>query len=364
MTRAFRVRHAQRVAVLVAILLASAHAADSATAAVIVSVGGLSTPDDSLIGGVSPDGTVVVGSSVADDRFRHAFAWAGGRMRPLGSSPGDDLGNALAASALGNVIVGTRSNNAFRWTESTGLQPLGSLVPSRATDISADGSVVVGVAGPQAWRWTAADGMVGLGSPPGQIVIDASVSDDGSTIAGATKGSTAPARAFRWTADGGMQELGGLPPAAQTSGAFDVSADGSVVVGTVGFSSTANAFRWTAEGGMAVLGNAVGGATAVTGDGSAVYGDLDGLHTFVWDAAHGMRELGPALAADYGLDLRGWKLQTVSGVSADGMTIVGDGVNPSGIDDAFVIMLPEPCGAAALLGAPLVLRRRRRRPSG
>ena len=57
-------------------------------------------------------------------------------------------------SADGSVIVGTRhtdngyTNEAFRWTQSSGIVGLGFLANdhhgSIATDVSADGSVVVG----------------------------------------------------------------------------------------------------------------------------------------------------------------------------------------------------------------------------
>ena len=51
-------------------------------------------------------------------------------------------------------------------------------------------------------------------------------------------------RAFRWMSGGGMQDLGSLGGSSST--AYDVSADGSVVVG----SSGGRAFRWTELGGM------------------------------------------------------------------------------------------------------------------
>jgi hypothetical protein len=44
-----------------------------------------------------------------------------------------------------------------------------------------------------------------------------------------------------------------------------------------------------------------------------------------------------------GLDLSGWNLHNARGVSADGFTIVGDGINPSGQLEAWVANLsPEP----------------------
>jgi hypothetical protein len=55
--------------------------------------------------------------------------------------------------------------------------------------------------------------------------------------------------------------------------------------------------------------------------------------------------LGPALA--------GWKLDEATAISADGLTIVGTGTNPSGNTEAWVAFLPEP-GSVSLLGVGLL----------
>ncbi len=60
-----------------------------------------------------------------------------------------------------------------------------------------------------------------------------------------------------------------------------------------------------------------------------------------------MRNLQTVLV-DSGLDLTGWNLASAAGVSADGLTIVGYGVNTSGDVEAWVADLspeapiPEP----------------------
>jgi len=76
-----------------------------------------------------------------------------------------------------------------------------------------------------------------------------------------------------------------------SSGAGDVSADGSVVVGTSMWGTFGN-YRNTA---------------------------------FIWDAQNGMRALEEVLTNQYGLDLGPWRLGEAHGISADGMTIVGTG---------------------------------------
>ena len=55
-----------------------------------------------------------------------------------------------------------------------------------------------------------------------------------------------------------------------------------------------------------------------------------------------MRYLQDVLTGDFGLDLTGWTLTQALGVSADGLTIVGRGTNPSGNTEAWLAVVPEP----------------------
>ncbi|MCH7603269.1 MAG: hypothetical protein IIB54_10920, partial [Planctomycetes bacterium] len=56
-----------------------------------------------------------------------------------------------------------------------------------------------------------------------------------------------------------FQGLGDLPGGSISSGAWGVSADGSVVVGVSSSTSGQEAFRWTSGGGMVGLGDLAGG---------------------------------------------------------------------------------------------------------
>jgi hypothetical protein len=81
-------------------------------------------------------------------------------------------------------------------------------------------------------------------------------------------------------------------------------------------------------------------ACDVSADGSVIvgYGSSDnGREAFIWDATHGMRSLEEVLVNDYGHDPTGWKLRSAEGVSADGLTIVGNGISPDGSWEGWVV---------------------------
>ena len=70
---------------------------------------------------------------------------------------------------------------------------------------------------------------------------------------------------------------------------------------------------------------------------------------------------GPLLTSDFGIDLTGWRLFEAVGVSGDGRTIAGNGLNPAGQLEAWVAVVPEPLAMplAALAAGAGGLRRRR-----
>jgi probable HAF family extracellular repeat protein len=331
---------------------------------------------------VSANGQVVVGVGY----------WPGGGGAVRWTAPGGvvslgDLwgqgGDATAVSADGSVIVGEAGSptgrQAFRWTEFDGAVGLGDLpggaVDSTARGVSADGSVVVGTSGSasgnEAFRWTQAEGMVGLGLLPGGGPSSSAmggVSADGSVVVGAADSgsqvtcipeivvciggtSTSGYQAFRWTASEGMVGLGYLAGGSSYSAAQAVSADGRVIVGWSYSGFGREAFRWTASEGMVGLGDLPGGifyslAFGVSADGSVIVGQsytASGYEAFIWDAGRGMRNLKDVLGTDYGLAdaLNGWTLEDARAISADGLTIVGRGVNPSGDPQGWVADLHQ-----------------------
>ncbi len=327
--------------------------------------------------GLSADGSTVVGFQYAPGMpIGGGFRWTqAGGLQSLGAPPGENDVFAFGVSADGSVIVGIShgpgQDNAFRWTQAGGHELIGG-ENSGAWGVSGDGQTVVGFdGGNRVWR--AGEGWTALPVLPGYDSVDtffsAGVSADGSVIASSVyNASTSINEAARWTPSG-VQGLGFLPgyESSQT-GLAGLSSDGSTVVG-YGFTGTSGeAFRWTEFDGMVSLGDLPGGdtlsiASAVSGDGSIVVGratDEQGEAAFIWDETYGMRSLQDVLADVYGLNLDGWWLTRARGISDDGLTIAGIGINPLGQQEAWIATVPEPSTTLLLGFGVLGLVRRRR----
>ena len=241
---------------------------------------------------------------------------------------------------------------------------------SRACGVSDDGSTVVGWSqctyvhyphNKDPFLWTADTGLVGLGRLPGYFSSMAyAVSADGSVIVGCANFSgssraSPEGEAFRWTADSGFVGLGYFSDDSSFSysSAVSVSADGSIVVGNCWrpHSNISEAFLWTAGEGMVSLGRLpdegfiCSFALDVSDGGSAVVGCTGPMFNylaFLWTSDEGMVDLKDKLEGYYGLDLTGWKLTAACGISSDGLTIVGNGINPDGFEEGWIATIPEP----------------------
>ncbi len=160
-----------------------------------------------------------------------------------------------------------------------------------------------------------------LGHLPGYFSSQAyAVSDDGAVVVGRAGWPGAGGQAFRWTSDGGMVGLGFLPTSHDPwSSAHDASADGSVIIGT----STSDelgweAFRWTLESGMIGLGAIPGSSqgiqgTGVSADGMTVVGVIGTgwFRPFRWTPDDGMMRLDDTTPG------------SANDISHDGLVIVG-----------------------------------------
>ncbi|MBK7403319.1 MAG: PEP-CTERM sorting domain-containing protein [Phycisphaerales bacterium] len=327
---------------------------------------------------VSDDGAAIVGTaSIGSGSIAQRITAIDGMAR-LGRLAGLDGGSdATAVSATGRVVVGQSwlgaDSEAFLWTADSGMIGLGDLAggphASQAYGVSPDGSVVVGVADfvnqwpvitGQAFRWTASGGMQGLGFAEAHHDYSSAsaASADGGVITGISFKNLSDGEAFIWTEATGMVGLGDISGGPDTySLGSDITPDGTVIVGCCSPADGYEAFRWTQATGMIPLGDLPGNdhysyASGVSADGNVIVGagdwdgGLGGARAFIWDADHGMRNLQSVLENDYGLDLTGWTLLYAQDVSADGLTIVGQGINPNGDLEAWVASLKQaPCPA-------------------
>jgi len=296
---------------------------------------------DFFSGGLSGDGSTVVGYRTVGRMATFAIRWTDGVLTDtsLGFLGGGLVSAAYDVNSNGSVVVGQSASEAFRWTESDGMSGLGFLgtgTESISLGVSSDGSVVAGYSDNgstyEAFRWEN-DVMTGLGFlGTGTLSTASAVSGDGFVVVGASNnGSTS--EAYRWTQSDGITGLGFLAGNTNSS-AIDVNSDGSVVVGHSGDGAVNQAFRWTQSGGMSGLGFLAGGinsyASGVSSDGSVVVGHSnDGLSNtaYVWTQSSGMQLVNDWLTAN-GVDVApDFALSVAIDVSADGRTILAQNVN-------------------------------------
>ena len=229
--------------------------------------GSLENYNESAALSMSADTSVVAGYASNDLGIRQAIRWTQATgMTGLGFLPGFNWTQASAISADGTTIVGlaadTSSSNFYSqpmyWTAATGMVGLGFLPGgdnrtyggSAASAVSANGSVIVGSAvadssgNQHAFRWTQATGMQDLGTLSGGVWSYAvSVSADGTIVAGGSDGTGGGGLglAFRWTQATGMQALSDLlaakgispGPGLVLGAAAYMSNDGKITVGNL-----------------------------------------------------------------------------------------------------------------------------------
>jgi uncharacterized membrane protein len=317
---------------------------------------------------VAADGTTVVGSAIFDNLENApglAFRWTESHgMAPLGTVLGGTATGARAVSADGTVVVGDGNSVlghrvAFRKVGEGPNLPifdLGSANPEPdavATAVSADGGIVAG------YHRDDTDlvrSFVWLDGDDGGQFIDLgemlegtqrsrnrhtnrinAISADGRYVAGWSDSNETTAghtQAFRY--DRLTDTVIGLPFIADSrfrrSAAYAISADGSVIAGTINASPTAIAdeiFVWSEGSGMQSTGEPVSSGqvprVALSADGSTVVSSVGG-HASVWTAANGWQPLFTLVA-----ELADWQESIATAVSADGSVISGFGF-PQGVE--------------------------------
>ena len=331
---------------------------------------------------VSADGNVVATvvyspGFVVDAVPRQAARWtaATGTTVIQTNLPGNYP--VVGMSFDGSVIYG----ESWRWTAASGAIDLSPWLQNgfgQQTRIlfgcAWDGTTLVGIEGlypgeGDMVRWP--QGIFGPRQtlprdpqfPEGYFYFN-TISGDGQVLGGLTRRpTTSPTGADTYaavlvTANGTTlltSESGG-------EGVTGLSADGSVAVGYTTAGSRLRAFRWEATTGVVLLDAGVAFADAsysrsTNVDGTVVVGDYlifrqPGTRAFLWTATNDFVDLREELVTNYGLanELAGWQLVVATDVSADGRTIVGQGINPSGCEQAFVVRFPSFPGAAVAYG--------------
>lgn len=261
----------------------------------------------------------------------NTLAWRLGFLVTLG---------LLASPALSQS--GSRPGGGGGRRAGTGsFQGLGHLpngIGSEAWAVSGDGSTVVGrdyvprtdlpypANGPRAWRWTSTGGMEALGTLGGAESDAADVSADGSVVVGSAATSDGHHAAFLWQS-GMMTELALFAPPGTGTAAHGVSADGSVQVGQRAASTSGGglvAFRRIPGGDVQALGDLGGNyssALDVSPDGTIVVGvarnSAAAQRAFRWTAPGGLQDLGTLGGAD----------SIARAVSGSGSVVVGESRN-------------------------------------
>lgn len=341
----------------------------------------------SIANDLSADGSVVVGSG----RWTQNSGWQ------------DIGGTANACSADGSVVVGYRQcfdywgggyKSLIFWTAADGSIELSnsSIENVIPTDISDDGMKISGYVthgGSTNWRnpfyleaflYEIGTGRTMLGdlsgpqggaNPTDVRSVAYAISGDGTIVAGqGMPQNTNSRKAMYWTEMTGMVNMGCLT-GDNFSKICGISQDGSKMIGQSGFLEWffVKAVYWTQDTGMRSLGEIDGFtsescALAISDDLSTIVGwATDGYGdyaAFLWKESLGMVNLQKYLQGTYGIGLEGWTLTEATGISADGLTIVGNGINPAGLEEAWRVTIPEPASLLLLSFGAYCIRKRKK----
>ncbi|ACZ32685.1 HAF repeat/autotransporter domain protein [Chlamydia pneumoniae LPCoLN] len=233
--------------------------------------------------GITPDGTVIVGTNYSPMMGSVAVKWVNGKVFELPILPDTLDSVASAVSADGRVIGGNRNINlgasvAVKWEDDviTQLPSLPDAMNAYVNGISSDGSIIVGTMVDVSWRNTAVqwigDQLSVIGTLGGATSVANAISTDGTVIVGGSENADSQTHAYAYK-NGVMSDIGTL--GGFYSLAHAVSSDGSVIVGVSTDSKHRyHAFQY-ADGQMIDLGTLGGSesyAQSVSGDGKVIVG--------------------------------------------------------------------------------------------
>jgi len=319
---------------------------------------------------VNADGTVVAGTSNYASEMSEAFLWtqSGGAVA-LGFVKRTNQSAAESISGNGLVVGGNASGSgsgeipeiAFRWSEATGMEQLNDgRIGSTVFGLNKNGAVLAGSDGEEAFRWVKGEkkaqllGFLGIpsGSTSGYSFANGMDSTGDYVVGSSSTTTQGQSEAYIW--NGGMTGLG-FPPSDTISSANGISGDSKTVVGygrptTLGINGETTAFYWTTLSGIqprsAPAGLPYTIANAVNEHGTIIVGCATASTTqgvddqaIMWNNK-GVPKTIAAIAAQNGLSTTGWTLTCATSVSASGKTIVGNGIDPDGHNEAWILQLP------------------------
>lgn len=334
-------------------------------------------------------GTSRTTSLSADGRY--ASGNAGGSLFILDRATGNISLHTLPADLTaadttgisddGSTIVGGDGFAAFHFDTSAGFSSLptspGTIQvyePSLSRDGSTIGYAQLIVQPFVTQAAVSVDGSLTLLSTPADTVFSRaqSLSPDGTIAYGAVKQSTGGNQWLtRWdTASNTYEQLVQIPGTDDDPDFFvsAITPDGSVIVGE-SFTPEGFGFRWTPTEGLYIYDAPIAQRLrprAITNDGLTIVGQQrlgPNLFQAVIANEADFEPLLDMLLRDYPQladDLVGWSLTEATGISGDGSIISGYGIDPSGIERGWMVVVPAPMSISTLaLSMTLITRRKR-----
>ncbi len=286
-----------------------------------------------------------------------AFLYSGGQITDLGIVPGYTSSDGRGINDSGQV-VGTLSGNkygtdgAFLYSRGTGMIALGAQpsVDSQAFGINDSGQVVgygstAGSASAGFLYTESTGGWTDLGNPPGYLVSEAfAISNSGQILADASAAGSGYSAEFlynestgAWTALGDADAYA-INNSGQVVGDFYDAAAGEIHA-FLSSPGTGMIDLGTPQGGLysmasgSSLAYGINNSGQVVGDANVVYGDGHSNDAFFYGAQTGMVNLNSLLPPG-----SGWGLEFANAINDHGQ-IVGQGYNPEGEQDAFLLQL-------------------------
>lgn len=332
---------------------------------------------------IAPGGTVVGVSSNSGAYMPRPTRWAsvGAPAELLGASPLGGGGEVARCSDDGRVVVGRwapDSNSVFPvlWGESGAYTQLPTPGPnSVANGVSADGAFTTGWSATSQGRWLLRWENGVLRQQFGPSFLSGPCSPDGRSAIGTTYQGGSAAALSVWRVNGGngfVQTLAQFPSTWTNINApadMTPTADAAIGVAYTG-NNTYQSWIWR-NGQLLDMGLPAGvtsiSATSISADGALVAGtalievqpNAFRRRAEIWTPETGWRFFEDWLSAQ-DISFPGWTFNSLNCVSPDGRTFAGQATTPMGEIRGFVVTVPGPGPASALLlGTVIALRRRR-----